>query len=221
MSTTDDIARTVALRVNDRNFERLREIKDYIEDTVTELTMALRKGAVLYNATVSVNGTTKKGTLPDDVFTVLRVANTAGARYDIVDNDTFRTRSEQGTGALTAFVKEDKPNWTIEIINTGSDAVTLSIDYLVASKNPNILPEYYENVIKAGTEAAYHLRRSTRDKYIAFNQEYTRLKTMYLENQQYNDTSVTHVKSLDQIENESAQNQQVTNNNYINVRGLY
>jgi hypothetical protein len=220
MSTTDAIARTVALRVNDRNFERLREIKDYIEDTVTELTMALRKGAVLYTANVTVDAVTKKAFLPDDIFTVLRVQNNSGAKYDIVDNDTFRNRSQTGSDSFTAYVKEDKPNWTIEIINSGSDAVVLSVDYLVASKNPNILPEYYENVIKAGAEAAYHLRRSTREKYVAFIQEYTRLKTMYLENQQYNDTSGMQVKSLEQIENESAGNNSVLNN-YINVRGLY
>lgn len=220
MSTTDAIARTVALRVNDRNFERLREIKDYIEDTVVELTMALRKGAVLYSADVTVDSVTKKANLPDDVFTVLRVQNKSGAKYDIVDNDTFRTRGQSGSDSLTAYVKEDKPNWTIEILNSGSDAVILTIDYLVASKNPNILPEYYENVIKAGAEAAYHLRRSNREKYVAFIQEYTRLKTMYLENQQYNDTSAIQVKSLDQIDNESAGNQSVVNN-FINARGLY
>ena len=221
MATTDDIARVVARRVGDRNFERLREIKDYIEDIVTELSMALRKGSVMYTTTVTTNASTSIATLPDSVFTVLRVSNSSGAKYEVVDNETFRERESQNSSLLTAYVKEDVPNWTIEIIDSSGSATTLSIDYLVVDKNPNILPEYYENVIKAGAEALYHLRRSPREKYLAFQQEYNRLKNMYLENQQYNDATIDQMKSLDQIDAEAAGSQTFINNNYINVRGLY
>lgn len=221
MATTDDIAREVARRVNDRNFQRLREIKGYIEDIVTELTMVLRKGAVLYTATVTTDASTNMGTLPDNVFTVLRVQTNSGAKYEVVDNETFRDRENESTSLLTAYVKEDVPNWTIKIIESSGSAVTLSIDYLVTSRNPNILPEYYENIITAGAEALYHLRRSPREKYLTFLQEYNRLKSMYLENQQYNDPVIDQQKSLDQLDAEAANNQNIINNNYLSVRGLY
>ena len=214
MSTTDSIAREVARRSGDRDFERLREIKGYVEDIVTELTMALRKGAVLKTATVTV--TNGIGTLPEGVFSILRIGNNSSEKYEIVDLQTFRRRQEKSSSLLTAYVQEEVPLWKIQVLDTNSSPFDVSVDYLFTSDNAATLPEYYENVIKAGAETLYHLRRSGREKYLSMLQEYNRLKNLYLENQQYNDNVVSQMKSLDQISSEAGNDDSVTDNDFLN-----
>lgn len=218
--TLDRITKKVCQRVGDRNFDRLPEVRDYVEDTVIELTMMLRKGAVYETATLTVsNG---EVILPDDCAAVLKIFDGGSTFFEIVDIDEWRSRSERGWTLPTAQVIEDVPNWRIRLLNYDSTS-NLTVDYLITKKNPAIMPEYYEAIIKAGAVAKYHLNRGDIDRYRIHDNFYNKLKNDFKENQSYNTGKESRTKGLPEIELQQANNSLLSfqRNDFIGLGGWY
>lgn len=217
--TLDRIAKKVAQRVGDRNFDRLPEIRDYVEDTVTELSMMLRKGSVYETAELTV--TDSQVTLPDDCAAVLKVFDGASVFFEIVDLDAYRSRSEKNSTIPTAQVIEDIPNWKIRFLNANN--TTMTVDYLVTKKDPAIMPEYYEALIKQGATAKYHLNRGEIDRYRIHDNQYNKMQNVFKENQSYNTGRANRTKGLPEIEIQQATNSLYArgNNDFIGLGGWY
>lgn len=195
--TLDKVVNLVAKRVGDHNKERLPEIKGYVESTVTELTMMLRKGSVFATATLSVSS--GEATLPAGVGTVLKVYTSGSQFFESVGNDEFRRRELATSQLPTVQVFEDVPYWRIKLLNFSDSADSITVDYLITTTNPAIVPDYYLELIATGAEAKYHLRRSPRDKYQDVNSEYKNLKNQFNENQSYNDGRNIRMKGLQEL----------------------
>lgn len=219
--TLDKVAKEVASRVGDHNSERLKDIKRYINDTVIDLTMALRKGSVYKTASLTV--TNGQATLPDHCAAVLKVYDTGSIFYESVDNDTYRSREQNAATIPTVQVIEDVPNWVINLLNYNATSGTINIDYLIARDDPGIMPEYYKSLITAGAMALYHLDRSTVEKYREYNAKYKDMKNVFFENQSTNTSTTQNVmKPLGQLENEDPTNSMMVHasNDYINLGGF-
>lgn len=218
----DTIAKKVAQRVGDRNFDRLTEIKDYVEDTVEELMPLFRKGTVYATAVLPV--TDNEVTLPDDCAAVLKVYDGASTFFEIVDLDAYRARSERQSTLPTAQVLESVPNWKIRLINFGATG-NLTVDYLINKRDPAILPSYYESLIKAGAVYYWALNRKSQDiEYIREVKSIYRDKQNQLkEIQAYNTGRENRTKGLPEIELQQANNSilQTTRNDYISGGGFF
>lgn len=221
MLTLDRIVKEAALRIGDRNFERLHDIRSYVQDAVTEITMLLRKGSVLLTTTLSV--TDNIATLPDGVCAVLKIWNTGSVFFEVVDNTEFRSREVRESSLPTAQVFEDVPNWRIKMLNYSDTSLTLNVDYLIASTNPAILPDYYRQLILAGTLANYHADHSDPSIVAVQFQKYNNLKNQFKENQQYNDSRIGRMKGEMEIEISDPNNSFFLTdpNSTFNLRGTY
>lgn len=219
--TLDKVAKEVASRVGDHNSERLKDIKRYINDTVIDLTMTLRKGSVYKTASLTV--TNGQATLPDHCAAVLKIYDTGSIFYESVDNDTYRSREQNSVTIPTVQVIEDVPNWVINLLNYNATSGTINVDYLVAREDPAIMPEYYKSLITAGALSLYHLDRSTIDKYREYKAKYQDMKNMFKEHQAYNTNTTQNVmKPLGQLESEDPTNSMMVHasNDYINLGGF-
>lgn len=219
--TLDKIVKEVAVRVGDRNSERLPEIARYCEDVVTELTMMFRQNSVY--ATSSVTVTNGEGSLPDGVFAVLKIYDSNATFYQVVDNTEYQHRSQRSSTLPTAQVFEDIPNWRIKLLNFPTDSITLNVDYLITSKNPAILPDYYKQLLVLGTEAKYHRRRSPQDKADRFEGDFQQKKNEFKEIQAYNTGRLSMMKGLPEIELTDPNNSLLihSQNSFIHVGGLF
>lgn len=194
----DTLARIVAQEVGDRQFERLTEIKRYINRTVSEITRELRKGVVLQAATLDV--TNNEVVLPDDTFAVLKISDSSARFFEVVDNDEFRSRELRTSTLPTAQVFEDVPNWRIKLLNFTDAVSAVTVDHLIVSKDPGFLPTYYEDLIIEGTKAKYHLNRSSPDRAQLHAQEFKRLMDQFNEDQAVNDGKINQMKGLAELE---------------------
>jgi len=217
----DKIVTEVARRVGDHNKERLSEIKRYVESTVTELTMMLRKGSVFQTVTLSVAD--NEATLPIGVCAVLKVYTPGGQFFEVVDNTEYRRREAGTSNLATAQVFEDVPYWKIKLLNFADSVDSLTVDYLLTTTNPGILPDYYFELLATGAEYKYHLRRSPREKAQDVNSEFKLLKNQFNENQSYNDGRVLRMKSLHEINLSDPNNGFLSNqnNDYLASGGLF
>lgn len=193
MLTLDRIVKEVAQRVGDRNYERLSEIRSYVQDTVTELTMLLRKGSVLLSTTLSVSNSI--ATMPDGACAILNIYDTGSIFYEVVDVKEFRGREQRESSLPTAMVFEDVPNWRIQMLNYTDSSASLNVDYLTVSGNPALMPDYYRSLILAGAVANYHNNRSEAQTAAFHWQRYESLKNQFKETQQYNDSRVGRMKA--------------------------
>ena len=219
--TLDIIARKVAQRV-DRNYDRLSEIRDYVEDTVEELMPLFRKGSVYATAEVAV--TNDEATLPDDCAAVLKIFDGASTFFEIVDLGTYRSRAERQSTLPTVQVIENVPNWKVRLLNFGSSG-TLTVDYLISKRDPGLIPSYYEALIKAGATYYWALnRKSSEIEYIREVKANYRDKMNQLkENQAYNTGRETRTKGLPELEIQQASNSlyQSSRNDFMSGGGYY
>lgn len=216
----DVIAKKVARSVGDRNFDRLAEIRDYVEDTVEELMPLFRKGSVYATAVVPV--TNDEATLPDDCAAVLKIYDGASTFFEIVDLDSYRARAERQSTLPTAQVIENVPNWKVRLINFGTTG-NLTVDYLISKRDPGLVPSYYESLIKAGARYNYALNRKSQEvDYIReVKAKYRDLQNQLKENQSYNTGRDVRTKGLPEIELQQANNSiyQSTRNDFISGGG--
>lgn len=219
--TLDKLAREVAVRVGDRNTERLPEIRGYVQAVVLELTMLFRQNSV-YN-TASVTITNGVGTLPDNAFAVLQIYDSNSTFYEVVGDTEWQHRSQRSSTIPTARVFEDVPNWRVELLNFPTGSTTLNVNYLMASNNPALVPDYYKDLILLGAEAKYHRRRSTADKSDRFKDDYQQAKNEFKEMQLNNTGKINRTKSLIEIEMSNPNNTTYihNNNSYFHIGGLY
>lgn len=218
--TLDKVVIETAERVGDRNRERLPEIQRYVQSTVTQLTQMLRKGSVYQTTTVSV--TNGEAFLPANVGAVIKIYN-GSTFFEVVDNDEYRRREANETILPTVMVIEDVPYWRMTFLNFATSSTTVTIDYLITTTNPAIIPEYYFELLVTGAETKYHLRRSPREKYQDVDSEFTKLKNQFNENQSYNDHKILRMKSLTEIYLTDPNNSMLLNssNDYIVPGGMY
>jgi len=214
--TIDTLSKKIARKVGDSSEKRIEDIKDMLGDVINDLTLLFRQGSVYNTDTITV--TNGVATLPGNVHTILRIYNTDGTTYEVADNSLYRQR-EQGNSLLpTALVVENYPNWEINLLNFGSTG-TITIDYLQYSRNPSIMPEYYEPLIKLGVEAEFHVRYSDIEKArlfaSKFDQKMNEIKGYLGRNQ----SATNRTKSLFEINASQSGNHTLnsTNNDYLGL----
>lgn len=219
--TLDKITNEVCRRVGDRNKERYDEVRRYVQSTVTDLTKMLRKGSVFASATLSVSGGI--ATLPADVVTVLKIYDTGNVFFESVGNDEYRRREINTSTMPTVQVFEDVPYWRIKLLNYTDSTNTINVDYLLVSKDPAILPDYYFELIATGSEYKYHLRHSPQEKQQGIGNEFKMLKNEFNEQQAYNDPKILRMKGLEEIYLTDPNNSLAIGsaNNYISPGGYY
>lgn len=219
--TLDKLAQEVAVNVGDRNKERLPEIRRYVEAVVTELTILFRQNSVYDSSTVTI--TNGEGTLPNDVFAVLQIYDSNSTFYEVVDNTEYQHRNQRTSTQPTAQVFEDVPNWRIKLLNFPTGSVTLTVDYLITSRNPAIIPTYYKDLIVLGAEAKFHRRRSPAEKSDRFHSDYERAKNEFKGMQAYNQGKLSMMKGIPEIELTDPSNSRLvhTQNSFIHIGGLF
>jgi hypothetical protein len=216
----DILAKEVAEEIGDVNNERLNEIKRYVRRTVREIMSHMRKGPVYETASLDVTSGT--ATLPDNVFAVLRAYDTSVV-YQMVDNDTYRTRDLATSSQPTVQVFEDVPNWRLNILNFTSGLSAISVDYLRTSGDPASLPDYYEEMISLGAQKKFHAgKKGHEDQYSICNTEYTKMLGQFKEQQHMNDKSGRRTKGMAEIESQNPANSLLasSSNDIIGVRGF-
>lgn len=210
----DTIARRVANDVKDTNLERLPQIKRLVGDAVSEATLLFKKGSVYGTTTVSL--TNGEGTLPVGVSTVLRVYDSLGRKYESVSNEEYRTRETASSTFPTVQIFENVPVWKIKLLNYTTDAGTISVDYLIASRNPAIMPDYYEELIRKSAIAKYHSTNMTPENIPVYREamnEYNRWKGILDTIQFENDGQVMQMRGLYELEV-----QDPSNSSYVRSR---
>jgi len=220
MLVLDILAKEIAQEIGDVNAERLNEIKRYVRRTVREITSMMRKGPVYETGSITV--TNSEATLPDKVFAVLRVYDTSVV-YQMVDNDTYRTRALATSSQPTVQIFEDVPNWRMKILNFTSGLSSINVDYLVSHDNPTALPDYYEELISLGAQKKFHAgKKGHEDQYSIANTEYTKMLGQFKESQHMNDKSGRRMKGIMQIEMQDPANSLLASgtNDTIGVRGI-
>lgn len=219
MLTIDSLARKVAVRVNDSNYSRLDEIKDYLGDLVSDLLTLFRQG--MCYQTTSLTITNGEVSMPIDCRVVLRVYDTAGIMYEVVDNDTFRSREAAAINVPTVAIFEDVPAWRIKFLNTPTSG-TINVDYLIHSRLAGIVPDYYEALLKDGAVAKYHLLHGTPESASLTKAEYEKTVNKYQELIAYSTPQTRRTKSSEEINFQLCQGYQKFDNDYLNInRGFY
>lgn len=207
--TVDALSKKIARRVGDSARKRLEDIKDFLGDVINDLTLLFRKGSVYGTETITV--TNGVAILPSNCHTVLRVYHPDGTTYEVVDNTLYRQR-EQGNSTLpTAQVIENIPNWHINLLNFGSVG-EITIDYLQYSRNPGIINEYYEPLIKVATEREYHDRFSDIETARHFTSKYEKALNRVKEYLGRNEGKISRTKSLFEVNASSSGNHTLNSN---------
>lgn len=212
MLILDSIAREIAVNIGDSNAEKLPEISRHIQTIVSEITSLLRKGAVYRTASLTLDSN-RTVTLPEDCIGILKIYNSS-VFYEPVDNDIYRLRSMTGSSLNTARVFEDVPYWRIEFLN-GTVGGTVSVDYLVHSANPALIPSYYKQLLIAGATRLYHLNKLQLDAAKEFERLYKQEKDKLVLSQAVNDNRFVRMKSLDELELLYPNYGFMSNNDYI------
>lgn len=214
--TIDTLSKKIARKVGDSAEKRIGDIKDMLGDVISDLTLLFRQGSVYTTDIITV--TDGVASLPSNVHTILRIYNPDGTTYEIVDNDLYRQR-EQGNSIMpSALVIESYPNWEVHILNFGSTG-SVSIDYLQYSRNPSIMPEYYEPLIKLGVECEFHARFSDIEKARHFQAKYDKKLNEIRGFLSRNQGKQNRTKSLFEINAQSSGNHTLnaTNNDYLGL----
>jgi hypothetical protein len=220
MLTIDSLARKVAVRVNDSNYSRLDEIKDYLGDLVSDLLTLFRQGMCYQTTTLTIANS--EVSMPTDCRVILRVYDSAGILYEVVDNDTFRTRNAAAQNTPTVAVFEDVPSWRIKFLNTPTSG-SINVDYLIHSRLAGIVPDYYEALLKDGAVAKYHLLHGTAESASLTKAEYEKTVNKYQELIAYSTPQIRRTKSSEEINFQQCNDYRYsTDNSYMNInRGFY
>lgn len=214
--TIDTLSKKIARKVGDSAEKRIGDIKDMLGDVINDLSLLFRQGSVYTTDILTV--TDGVASLPSNAHTVLRIYHPDGGTYEVVDNDLYRQR-EQGTSTIpTALVIESYPSWQINLLNFGSVG-SVTIDYLQYSRNPSIMPQYYEPLIKLGVECEFHARFSDIERARHFQAKYDKKLNEIKGFLSRNQGKINRTKSLFEINAQSGGNHTLSavNNDYLGL----